>query len=616
MKQATIPRTKVPIKGQEEKYYSQKARNKMPDSDFAGPHQSYPIRTQQDVYNAARLVGHAADPAAVKAAIIRIAKRKGFKLPDSWQTEEKPKEAAAPTAAFQPKSRIARIKSYFLEDDAISLNGRQYPKEAVDRLIQSAQVQLSDPNALPLTCYLSHDSADQDRTRDIAGKITYVGREGRKGYALIDIPDTAAGRDVVSLISGGYIRSQSLRASGAEMRVDSEHTFPLVGGTGLKLEGVDFTSSPGLPQVARIEDIVTESHEPQTLSEVFNAHPNSMLLEELPPMSTPIQEETIYPLTSGDSMSVTGGDPRDDYSKRTYSMPPSISDDSGASSALTDVHDRIAYVMGKGCAPDTMEAVRRFGTDIVLEREKLQEAGAKLSASTKGHLMKAHDGVAQHLGMECADSSAGNDGMQDGDDDDLSSRDKENLTRQDVEAMVREAVQAAQPKVSPPVQQKETKKTMTKEEAARLLAEAGYEIKPPKTKDELVQEQIDAKLAEQRQQMEAQQAALLAQMEKMEKMLTERMNPYAARVQRQSLVEGANAQEKPKRPYYRNGDYLKEQLRGLDRRELLDRSRPLPEGIDPERLLNELQKELLGLYDARFGLSGDGDWAELNLGVM
>lgn len=54
---------------------------------FAGPHNSFPIRNQSDVYDAARLVGHAQNPAAVKAAIIRIAHSKGYSLPKSWQTK-------------------------------------------------------------------------------------------------------------------------------------------------------------------------------------------------------------------------------------------------------------------------------------------------------------------------------------------------------------------------------------------------------------------------------------------------------------------------------------------------------------------------------------------------
>ena len=71
------------------RYYSQKERDSMDDSDFAGPHESFPIKTQQDVHNAAKLIGHADDPAAVKAAIKRIAKRKGFSLPKEWEDEDK-----------------------------------------------------------------------------------------------------------------------------------------------------------------------------------------------------------------------------------------------------------------------------------------------------------------------------------------------------------------------------------------------------------------------------------------------------------------------------------------------------------------------------------------------
>jgi hypothetical protein len=71
--------------------YAEKAAKKpnYPSSrgPFAGPHNSFPIKTQQDVYDAARLIGHAQNPAAVKQAIIRIAHSKGFSLPKSWQSK-------------------------------------------------------------------------------------------------------------------------------------------------------------------------------------------------------------------------------------------------------------------------------------------------------------------------------------------------------------------------------------------------------------------------------------------------------------------------------------------------------------------------------------------------
>lgn len=69
-------------------HYTDKDREKIPDADFAGPDKSFPIVTQADVHDAARLIGHADDPEAVKRRVIAIAKRKGFSLPDSWQTED------------------------------------------------------------------------------------------------------------------------------------------------------------------------------------------------------------------------------------------------------------------------------------------------------------------------------------------------------------------------------------------------------------------------------------------------------------------------------------------------------------------------------------------------
>ena len=59
-------------------------RDKTPGSDFAGPHQSFPIADQTDVEAAAHLVGKAADPEAVKGGIKAIARRKGLRVPEAW----------------------------------------------------------------------------------------------------------------------------------------------------------------------------------------------------------------------------------------------------------------------------------------------------------------------------------------------------------------------------------------------------------------------------------------------------------------------------------------------------------------------------------------------------
>lgn len=70
------------------RYYSDKERKDMPESDFAGPHKSFPIKDQSDVENAAHLIGHAKDPEAVRRKIIEIAHRKGLKIPEAWQKDE------------------------------------------------------------------------------------------------------------------------------------------------------------------------------------------------------------------------------------------------------------------------------------------------------------------------------------------------------------------------------------------------------------------------------------------------------------------------------------------------------------------------------------------------
>lgn len=73
---------------------SKSERDAIDEEDFAGPHHSFPIDSQEHLDAAAKLIGHADDPDAVKKRAIAIAKRKGFKLPESWQEDEDTKERA------------------------------------------------------------------------------------------------------------------------------------------------------------------------------------------------------------------------------------------------------------------------------------------------------------------------------------------------------------------------------------------------------------------------------------------------------------------------------------------------------------------------------------------
>ncbi len=98
-----------------ERYIPQADRDKIDSADFAGPDRSFPIDTQAHLEAAAHLIGHAADPAAVKAKAIRIAKRKGFKLPKAWQTggdDKSSDRADMPEQAmlYAPITRIDKEK--------------------------------------------------------------------------------------------------------------------------------------------------------------------------------------------------------------------------------------------------------------------------------------------------------------------------------------------------------------------------------------------------------------------------------------------------------------------------------------------------------------------------
>jgi phage head maturation protease len=95
---------------------SKAERDAIDDEDFAWPEEhKYPINTQAHLDAAAKLIGRApeAEQAKIKARAIRIAKRKGFTLPESWQEDEgkdDKKEERAVSAAATP---AANLSMYF-----------------------------------------------------------------------------------------------------------------------------------------------------------------------------------------------------------------------------------------------------------------------------------------------------------------------------------------------------------------------------------------------------------------------------------------------------------------------------------------------------------------------
>jgi hypothetical protein len=521
-------------------YIPKDERDAIPLEDFAWPEQrKYPVDTQDHLDSIPTLIGHAPDAMQpnIKARAISIAKRKGLTIPSAWQDDTKESYEATPT----PKARIASFKTKWLEDGAKSRNGRVYPRDAVEKLVQSAQVALSNPNHPdPLLCYTSHAAADDDRSREIAGKVTKVWKQGNEAWAQIDIPDTTSGRDVAVLAKHGYLRT-SLRASGAELSIDRESGIPKVGGDHLTFRGIDLTTTPGIETVT-VQDVVMESSKQATLSEIFEFDPTTRIVEEQAMEIREDGDNTIPTMASGESPYVDDSPTTSSQSQGHYPVPPvqdvnnGLPSNDAANNVVQMVHDRAAAALRLSCCPDGM-----------------QESGAELSARNKGHLQAIHDSAAKHLGKNCAPAAASTQ-VEDGDGDN------------DMDAQ---------------------EAHMTEEEARKLLEAKGYKMERPKTREELLKEELDAKLAEMQKSFEA-------------KLQERTPAPSEPEPQRKSKVEGSNvsesgAQQRKKSNVYYNGKYVQEEINQADWTRLVDRSDPFlyemaEKGVNLGTLIKEFQE--------------------------
>jgi len=81
-------------------------RDKLHESDFGDPERRlFPIMDQDDVDSAARLIGKAQNPEAVKKRIKQIAKRKKLKVPEAWEKATADMSAGLATAEFSTEDK-------------------------------------------------------------------------------------------------------------------------------------------------------------------------------------------------------------------------------------------------------------------------------------------------------------------------------------------------------------------------------------------------------------------------------------------------------------------------------------------------------------------------------
>ena len=147
-----------------------KDRKDIPAEDFAGPDKSFPIVDQASVDSAAHLVGRAADPEAVKARIIAIAKRKGLKAPDAWKGER----SATRTASADAAQAASIIQQLFWLRGAEAGEADQVAmiQAAIDAVTEFMEAEAAEPE--PEADPVAYMSAARSGRRNSAGDQAHI----------------------------------------------------------------------------------------------------------------------------------------------------------------------------------------------------------------------------------------------------------------------------------------------------------------------------------------------------------------------------------------------------------------------------------------------------------
>lgn len=187
-----------------ERFVSKTERAAMPKEDFAGKGTSFPIKTAQDVKDAARSIGRAGtgnlSMKAIKKNIIDIAKRKGFtsSLPKAWQesgTAKVATEAATESAATEDSLRLVESAAP-LEPIKVAEARADYeikliaPGAGSTAYYTPEVLQRDGPKVFTkeTKVYLNHQTAAQEkaqpegRVEDLAGVLT-TDAEYRESHA-------------------------------------------------------------------------------------------------------------------------------------------------------------------------------------------------------------------------------------------------------------------------------------------------------------------------------------------------------------------------------------------------------------------------------------------------
>jgi hypothetical protein len=121
-------------------------RRKLDASNFGDPSvRAFPVVDQEDLDSAARLIGHARNPAKVKKRLIAIAKRLKLKIPDAWKDDAAMSDGETGTATGDAASVAMfnlgapkRDGDYVLYEDSLLFRVGSYPDRAFEMTPEEA----------------------------------------------------------------------------------------------------------------------------------------------------------------------------------------------------------------------------------------------------------------------------------------------------------------------------------------------------------------------------------------------------------------------------------------------------------------------------------------------
>lgn len=542
-----------------------RAAHKAKGGYFAGPDDTYPLKDASDVPDAWGLAGHAAHPDQVRRNIIAWAKANGHTdaLPDTAKAfmkggkqEESVAATGSTSSTARPHKKIGTLPICWLEYNARSLNGRIYPKATCDAIYRAALRKLADPNALPPTTFVSHEAANGNINTELVGAPVKVWQEGNKFWANIDLADTRVSRDMLGLAEGGYLKSGSMRVLGVELLHDRNYDLPLVvvqEGVEPEFLGIDLTTRPGLADVARIPRVLYESDGRAPYIEEM-AFLNDVHSEKEAPVPLPLYLKILIEARNTATPALRGAG-----KVLTEAM-------TADRAAHQRIHDHLAGVLDSTVKPIHGSESARL---VAAVESELSEEGRALAAKHAKRLALAHDEAARQMGMDCNEGYHEALGIvdpdHDGDDDSPGSP-----YDFDQDGGIPAAAQQNDDE-----SQKGKHMELTEAEMLAALKAKGYTVEAPKTQEQLFQETLDAKLAEQERKFNERLAAL-----------TGTSDP-----QRQTLALGSGLEESSLQPenLYQEGDYLRGELAPKNWRALADRRVPWPhDKLDAKQAIAEM----------------------------